>query len=54
MLAWSGEILTMRMRKEGFEAMLKQEIGWFDLPENNTGALCQKLSGDASAVQGVR
>jgi len=44
----------MRMRKQAFEAMMKQEIGWFDLQENNTGALCQKLSGDASAIQGVR
>jgi len=43
----------MRMRKQAFESMMQQEIGWFDQPQNNTGALCQKLSGDASAIQGV-
>ena len=33
--------------------MLKQEMGWFDLPVNGTGALCSRLSADASAIQGV-
>ena len=36
-----------------FSAMLKQEMGWFDLPVNGTGALCSRLSADASAIQGV-
>ena len=33
--------------------MLSMEIGWFDLPENNVGTLCTKLSIEAAAVQGV-
>ena len=49
----SGEKLTMRVRKMTFEAILRQEIGWFDDPENSTGALCSRLSGDCSAVQGA-
>ena len=28
-----------------------QEMGWYDLPENNTGALCARLSGDAAKIQ---
>ncbi|XP_074038788.1 ATP-dependent translocase ABCB1 isoform X2 [Leptinotarsa decemlineata] len=47
------EKLTLRLRKKTFEAMLKQEMGWFDRKENGVGALCAQLSGDASSVQGV-
>ena len=53
MFGVSGENLTARMRKDAFEAMLKQEMGWFDKVENNTGSLCARLSGDAAKVQGA-
>ena len=53
MFGVSGENLTARMRKDAFEAMLKQEMGWFDMVENNTGSLCARLSGDAAKVQGA-
>jgi len=53
MFAISGENLTMRLRKEAFEAMMSQEMGWFDMPANNTGALCARLSGDAAKIQGA-
>ena len=53
MFTIAGEHLTLRMRKLTFEAMLKQEIGWFDLPQNSTGALCARISSDAAAIQGV-
>ena len=43
----------MRLRGELFEAMLKQEVAWFDDKANNSGALCARLSGEASSVQGV-
>lgn len=33
--------------------MLKQEIGYFDLPENNSGALSTRLSQDALYVKGA-
>ena len=29
------------------QAMLKQEMGWFDREKNNTGALCARLSTSA-------
>ncbi|XP_051171698.1 ATP-dependent translocase ABCB1 [Leptopilina boulardi] len=49
----SSECLTMRLRGLTFEAMLKQEVGWFDQPSNGTGALCSKLSTESAAVQGA-
>ncbi|KAG5894748.1 hypothetical protein JTB14_032638 [Gonioctena quinquepunctata] len=49
----AGERLTLRMRKKTFNAMLNQEMAWFDRKENGVGALCARLSGDASSVQGV-
>ena len=53
MFTIAGEHLTLRMRRLAFEAMLSQEIGWFDEPTNGTGALCARLSADAAAIQGV-
>ncbi|XP_040913775.1 bile salt export pump [Toxotes jaculatrix] len=51
--AKSGELLTRRLRKVGFQAMLRQEIGWFDDPSNSPGALTTRLATDASMVQGA-
>ncbi|XP_042350233.1 bile salt export pump [Plectropomus leopardus] len=51
--AKSGELLTRRLRKIGFQAMLRQEIGWFDDPSNSPGALTTRLATDASMVQGA-
>ncbi|KAJ8922242.1 hypothetical protein NQ315_004179, partial [Exocentrus adspersus] len=49
----AGEKLTLRMRKRAFEAMLHQEMGWYDRKENGVGALCAQLAGDAASVQGA-
>ncbi|XP_071063119.1 bile salt export pump [Pseudochaenichthys georgianus] len=49
--AKSGELLTRRLRKVGFQAMLSQEIGFFDDPSNNPGVLTTRLASDASMVQ---
>uniref|UniRef100_A0A3B4ZEH0 ATP binding cassette subfamily B member 11 n=1 Tax=Stegastes partitus TaxID=144197 RepID=A0A3B4ZEH0_9TELE len=51
--AKSGELLTRRLRKVGFQAMLRQEIGWFDDNRNSPGALTTRLATDASMVQGA-
>ncbi|KAK0150911.1 Bile salt export pump [Merluccius polli] len=51
--AKSGELLTRRLRKAGFQAMLRQEVGWFDDPRNSPGALTTRLATDASMVQGA-
>ncbi|XP_065884883.1 ATP-dependent translocase ABCB1-like [Dysidea avara] len=49
----AGHSLTSRLRNQSFKAILKQDIGWFDLEENSTGALTGQLSHDASQVQGA-
>ncbi|XP_007888070.1 bile salt export pump isoform X2 [Callorhinchus milii] len=51
--AKSGELLTRRLRKIGFQAMLGQEIGWFDDRKNSPGTLTTRLATDASQVQGA-
>ncbi|XP_075037496.1 bile salt export pump-like [Mixophyes fleayi] len=51
--AKSGELLTRRLRRIGFQSMLGQEIGWFDDANNSPGALTTRLATDASQVQGA-
>ncbi|KAI8820141.1 P-loop containing nucleoside triphosphate hydrolase protein [Fimicolochytrium jonesii] len=45
-----GERMTRRMRHLSFRAILSQEIGFFDLPENSTGALASRLATDAQQM----
>jgi ATP-binding cassette subfamily B (MDR/TAP) protein 1 len=55
--AYSGEAVTKRLRSKAFQAILRQEIAYFEQPEHSTGALCTRLGTEASAVQaasGVR
>lgn len=51
LLSKSGVLLTARLRTGCFQAILRQEIGWFDVPENSVGALTVRLSGDCANVQ---
>lgn len=51
-LAKAAEELTLRVRVMSFESILRQEIGWFDLSENNSGILVTRLSSDAVALKG--
>jgi ATP-binding cassette subfamily B (MDR/TAP) protein 1 len=53
LLGYAGAKLVRRVRGLSFEALLRQEIGFFDEEENTTGALTAKLSDDASLVPGV-
>ncbi|XP_011868087.1 PREDICTED: multidrug resistance protein homolog 49 isoform X2 [Vollenhovia emeryi] len=53
MFGLSGVRMTTRLRKMAFNAMLKQEMGWYDEDKNSVGALCARLSSDAAAVQGA-
>ncbi|CAD5121588.1 DgyrCDS10086 [Dimorphilus gyrociliatus] len=52
-LGVSGGRLTMRLRKLTFTAFMKQDIPYYDKPQNSTGALTTRLATDASAVQGA-
>ncbi|KAF3857357.1 hypothetical protein F7725_009216 [Dissostichus mawsoni] len=47
------QLLTRRLRRLGFHAMLGQEVGWFDDHKNSPGALTTRLATDASQVQGA-
>ncbi|CAN1127328.1 ABC transporter B family member 13 [Linum perenne] len=46
-----GELITTRVRLSMFTAILSNEIGWFDLEENNTGSLSSALAADATLVR---
>ncbi|KAM1012290.1 hypothetical protein ACFX13_043169 [Malus domestica] len=46
-----GERLTTRIRLLMFKAILSNEVGWFDLDENNTGALTSTLAANATLVR---
>ncbi|XP_055916390.1 multidrug resistance protein homolog 49 [Eupeodes corollae] len=49
----AGVKLTTRLRKMAFKAIVSQEIGYFDDTRNSVGALCSRLAGDCSNVQGA-
>ncbi|XP_050514651.1 multidrug resistance protein 2-like isoform X2 [Diabrotica virgifera virgifera] len=53
LLGIAGEKMTERVRSRLFKAMIYQEIGFFDKKTNGVGALCAKLSSDASNIQGA-
>eukprot|EP00252_Welwitschia_mirabilis_P015020 TRINITY_DN33132_c0_g1_i1.p1 TRINITY_DN33132_c0_g1~~TRINITY_DN33132_c0_g1_i1.p1 ORF type:complete len:886 (-),score=159.26 TRINITY_DN33132_c0_g1_i1:361-2682(-) len=46
-----GERLTMRIRVMMFSAILRNEVGWFDLNENNSVMLTSRLASDATLVR---
>ncbi|KAF9804799.1 hypothetical protein SFRURICE_007702 [Spodoptera frugiperda] len=49
----AGLKMTTRLRELYFNALLSQEIGYYDREANTVGALCARLSGDAAEVQGA-
>ncbi|KAI8915518.1 P-loop containing nucleoside triphosphate hydrolase protein [Powellomyces hirtus] len=53
LLRIAGDKLTTRLRVDSFSALVRQEIGYFDEDNNNTGALTGKLAEDATLVQGL-
>ncbi|XP_037094848.1 ATP-dependent translocase ABCB1-like [Pollicipes pollicipes] len=53
MFGIAGERLTTRVRKLTFAALLRQEVSFYDNAKNTVGALCARLSGDASSLQGA-
>ncbi|KAG2269720.1 hypothetical protein Bca52824_064275 [Brassica carinata] len=46
-----GERLTSRVRLSLFSAALSNEIGWFDMEDNDTGSLTSILAADATLVR---
>ncbi|KAJ0388938.1 hypothetical protein P43SY_010934 [Pythium insidiosum] len=45
--------LVSRVRLATFSSMLQQEIGWFDLEENASGALVSRLATDSATLQAM-
>lgn len=49
----AGVKMTSRLRQKAFKAIISQEVAYFDDEKNSVGALCARLSGDCSNVQGA-
>ncbi|KAJ3078378.1 ATP-binding cassette, sub-B (MDR TAP), member 4, partial [Quaeritorhiza haematococci] len=49
----TGERLTKRLRDLSFQALMRQEIGFFDEERNSTGVLTARLADDAAQVKGL-
>jgi ABC-type multidrug transport system fused ATPase/permease subunit len=49
----AGERLTRRIRETSFQAMLRQEIAWYDDERHGTGALTSMLSEQADRIQAL-
>uniref|UniRef100_A0A672QJA2 ABC-type xenobiotic transporter n=1 Tax=Sinocyclocheilus grahami TaxID=75366 RepID=A0A672QJA2_SINGR len=49
----AGEILTMRLRFKAFNAMMRQDLSWYDNTKNSVGALTTRLAADTAQVQGA-
>jgi ATP-binding cassette subfamily B (MDR/TAP) protein 1 len=46
-----GERMTRRIRTDYFRALLRQNIGWFDLPQNALGVLTSRLAVDIKLIR---
>lgn len=51
--AVAGCKLIRRIRSLCFEKVLRMEVGWFDEPENSSGAIGARLSADAATVRAL-
>ncbi|XP_059638215.1 putative ABC transporter B family member 8 [Cornus florida] len=51
--AYMGEQLTKRIRLRMLEKILTFEAAWFDEEQNSSGALCSRLSNEASKVKSL-
>ncbi|KAJ0789328.1 putative Type 1 protein exporter [Helianthus annuus] len=49
----AGSKLIKRIRSLCFEKVVNMEVGWFDKPENSSGAIGARLSADAASVRGL-
>ncbi|KAJ8900790.1 hypothetical protein NDN08_000090 [Rhodosorus marinus] len=49
----TGERLTNRLRKMTFKAIIRQDVGFFDMRENSVGILTTRLGAEAAKVKGA-
>ncbi|KAL1915703.1 uncharacterized protein VTP21DRAFT_6462 [Calcarisporiella thermophila] len=52
-LGKASERLTKTIRVKSLQAILRQEIGWFDRDENASGVLTSRLTSDATMIEGL-
>uniref|UniRef100_A0A1I8HJK7 Bile salt export pump n=1 Tax=Macrostomum lignano TaxID=282301 RepID=A0A1I8HJK7_9PLAT len=52
-LGVAGERLTRRLRTMYFAAVLRQDMSYFDIPDNSVGAVTTRLANDASNAKGA-
>lgn len=43
--------MTERIRSKAFACLLRQEVAYFDQPENSSGAISARLSSEALGIQ---
>jgi ATP-binding cassette subfamily B (MDR/TAP) protein 1 len=48
-----GERLTVKLRVMFYDALVRQDIGWHDLPENSSGALCAALATEVTTIHAL-
>jgi ABC-type multidrug transport system fused ATPase/permease subunit len=53
LFGFASELLTERIRRDTFKAILNQDISFFDDEANTVGALTSSLSSDAQKIQGI-
>ncbi|CAF1243450.1 unnamed protein product [Adineta steineri] len=49
----AGAKLVSRIRSKAFACFLRQEVAYFDRPENSSGAICNQLSSNAAAIENM-
>ena len=52
-LAIASEMTTRRIRSISYRMLLRQDMAFFDRPENGSGAITARLGIEARAVSGV-
>jgi len=48
-----GEKLTVKLRMMFYKALARQEIGWHDMPDNNSGSLCAALATEVNLISSL-
>ena len=48
-----GEKLTVKLRMMFYKAIARQEIGWHDMSENNSGSLCAALATEVNLISSL-
>jgi ATP-binding cassette subfamily B (MDR/TAP) protein 1 len=48
-----GERITMRLKEMYYSGIMRQEIGWHDMPDNSSGKLCADLASEVGLIQAL-